>query len=30
MAAMGQTPKKQSTTPETQIAQLLLASGVIG
>ena len=30
MAAMGQTPEKQSTTPETQIAQLLPALGVIG
>jgi hypothetical protein len=30
MSAMRQTPEKHPTTPETQIAQLLLAVGVVG
>jgi hypothetical protein len=30
MSAMVQTPEKQSITPETQIAKVLLALGVLG
>jgi hypothetical protein len=30
MSAIGQTPENQSITPETQIAEMLRALGVLG